>query len=386
MENIYKKKSNKKKIKNYYYIGVNEQYKLYIIKKIDSDCIDQITLSTWKLINIWNDVYYDYERLAKVCTDLTLNINKTNTDYILINVNSDNYPHNVNATGDIYFNTFKNTLKMMHMRYVNLDRFEVAEKELLYKRLWQLAYRSTIIDTNVVQIINEYLVSNLDIYTEIIHRTCNIPKTVISKIFNNYNIYKITLNQIDIFHSMIYEIFVVQIDDVFYKSKKIINYDTNPYGLLGMPYKNSYKPNKTYGFETFIRDVRKNRILPANYVEKNDKKTDEKTNDNITHDYKNCVLQCPADCKFKKIIMENLDLILEHVISREYMVNDCIYDIDVNIFDINHMKFNFSFVHRYRYDHWLKNSGKNFKSETLNTEIIKKITEGCEHVLCERKI
>ena len=330
-----KNRKNKKKnnVKNYYYIGINEKYRLYIIKKIDSEHIDQITLSTWKLINIWNDVSYEYDKISEICSDLQINISKDKEDYILIDKGKNNNE----------FILFKEILQLMQMNYVNLSQLKIIEMEPLYKLFSKESKINT--TANIISVINEYLVSNLDIYIEIMSYRGNMPKQIIRHVFENYTIYKI--NNIHIKSNKSCDEYIttinntiVQADDVFYESCKE--------GLdFGMPEfkhrvgqystRGDILRNEEYDIKDLLTDVDLNkRYAPMSHILDIDNQ----------HDYKNCMQQCPTSCKFKKIIIRNLNYIL-HCIFYGYNMADGTYIINIDRFDVGSMDFNFNFNHEY---------------------------------------
>lgn len=296
---------------NYYFIGKNEKYKLYIIKKLNYNCIDRITLATWKLINIWDDIHFDFKKLSLLCGDLRINISKDDDTYILINIKG--------VIPEQSFYMFQNILQLMHIKTVNLDQLKITETDTLHKKFLELEYISTIVDTNVISVINKYLsVVDFDIYVEIAHYKSNVSSQIIRYLFENYNIYKIEVKDKCKF--------IIQIDDVFCECSE-----------YGTPCEVFYFPwdKRTYNLKDLICNMEKCKISPEKYIE------------NITrvkrepHNYKKCIYICSENCEFRKTIMKNLENVCVNVYDLHNSIyrNEDYYTVKVYQFDIDTVNF-----------------------------------------------
>lgn len=276
-----KKRKNKKSlmniVKNYYYIGENIASKLFIVKKIDSEYIDQITLSTWKLICIWNDIYCDYKKLSKICSDLKINISIDPKNYILIDTNF--RPICEFPIQEHYFETFKDILHLTCKLKVDVGSLKILEDDVLRGILqkFELKHKTSIVDPKLISIVNQYVVNNLDIFAETMYYRNGTPKIIMRYIAENYNIYETMIN---------YKIYyIIQKDYSFYDCGSVCRMSSIEDLLTLRNYSN-------YPEEDNIT------ILEINAFEKADEK-------NIHNKY-TCLLNCPKDCIIKKIIETEL--------------------------------------------------------------------------------
>lgn len=258
-------------IKNYYYVGINEEYGLYIIKKINPQYLDRNTTLTWNLLYIWNDVNYRYKKLSKICSKLHINMSSVKKDYILININFTSFGGRTNENN---FKIFQACLSLINkIRTSNIKEFKIYETETLHRRIDKI--KSTIIDTNVISVINQYsAMSRLDKYIEIAHYENNIPRVIMRFIMENCNIYKICNMKND----GIYYYFA-QKDDLFYECD-----------AFGIPLRLKFSTN-SYSMSNLFLDIGYNSIGSV----------DVKINDGLHNNY-TCLLNCPEKCKIRKII------------------------------------------------------------------------------------
>lgn len=315
-----KNKKNKKKknnIKNYYYIGVNEKYNLCIVKKINSLLIDKITLHTWKLICIWNDIHNNYNLLTDIFLDMIIN---NNADYMLLNTKRNAF----NDSSRDGFLTFKNVLQLMNIPKIGIRQLKSIETKYLHKILLNFETKSAIVDYNMINMIDDYLVSNIDIYLEIKQYTTDCPKQIMMHLYTNYNIYKICAVNFC-------EKYIAQIGIRFYEC-----------GESGFPKNRKYELDARYSVKDLLTDIEKNIINKdvvdvVNVVDVVDE----------IHDYKNCLPHCPANCRLKKIIRENLINISTHYVNTQTYYNKNKKNkkntISIHKFDIRDMKFHYEF-------------------------------------------
>ena len=282
--------------KPYYYIGKNLEYKLYIIKKINSidELKDEMLNVVWKNIRIHNDIHNQIFSAINMIINFTASENIIkNTEYLL-------FP-------TMAYNSFIYSLFNMENSPICRKMNTPIEKKnksnnknisvnLLYKAL------SKIIDRNVISMICEYHTDINDIFMEIMHLKYNVKKSLIKHIMNNYNIYQFqgkdeTRNK-----------YITQIDDTFCITNEI-----------GIPIdKTRDMQNIEYcicdgvNICTEMRCGIKNSIIEVLRKNKMFGKKDEMKYDKKHNIYK-CLMLCPNTCEYRKTIKTNLALYMRYI-------------------------------------------------------------------------
>lgn len=292
---------------NYYYIGENLKYDLLIVKNIGStyeeflNKIDYVALASWKLECIWEDRYNNYDELYKLCSMLKINISK-DPDYILVNKQENSANHceyNYLQINNIFI--FKQILSLMRINKVKLKEIDI---DILNQKFQQFEHLSKIVDLNTISIINQYLITDMNIYKEIMCvKYNNVSRDIIEYLTTNFNIYKIEKRYFLQINSVFCEVneIGIPISDYCRKSYYDEQFCTHNYDIS--------KPNNGHPVGMCSKIPLMKILINNTIYESRNYSSHEHINE--------CLYSCQFyECHFKYILFENL----KHICQKIYNV------------------------------------------------------------------